>query len=218
MSRAPKPISTADLGPDGSENGSKPGRKIKARPKPGAASFKYGWRYVKVKLPDGSVDFDRLPLTLEDVLHPQFGDVHVLSDAHGDDCTYLRDVLKDRHRDDASVAVFYDVGIFWDIEGIKNHSPDLSLIFGVKQRKEWKTFHVKTEGVRPELIIEVTSPDTRVNDLKWKVEEYAIVRVPHYVIVNAQEKANRRRITILRYQLSSSVRTARAGRAGTGLA
>jgi Uma2 family endonuclease len=75
-------------------------------------------------------------------------------------------VLRYRYRDDGSAAVFYDVGIFWDAPGIKNHSPDLSLIFGVKQQKEWKTFHVRTEGVRPALIIEVTSPDTRVNDLK----------------------------------------------------
>jgi hypothetical protein len=146
MSRVSKPISTGDPGSGGSQNGSKPDRKTRARTKPGAASFKYGWRYVKVKRPDGSVDFDRVPLTLEDVLHPRFGDVHVLIDAHGDDCTYLRDVLRYRYRDDGSAAVFYDVGIFWDAPGIKNHSPDLSLIFGVKQQKEWKTFHVRTEG------------------------------------------------------------------------
>jgi Uma2 family endonuclease len=203
MSRASKSISTTNLDPADSENGGEPDRKSKARPKARAASFRYGWRYVKTKLPNGRVDFERVPLTLEDVLHPQFGDVHVLSDAHGDDCTYLRDVIRDQYRDDPSVVVFYDVGIFWDVEGIKNHSPDISLIFGVKKRKEWKTFHVKTEKVRPELIIEVTSPDTRVNDLKKKVDEYAIVKVPHYVIVDAEEKENRRRITLLSYRLGS---------------
>ena len=37
--------------------------------------FPYGWREVQRALPDGSVEFDRIPLTLEDVLHPQEGDV-----------------------------------------------------------------------------------------------------------------------------------------------
>jgi Uma2 family endonuclease len=136
------------------------------------------------------------------VLHPQFGDVHVLSDAHGDDCLYLRDVLKARYQGDPSVVVFYDVGIFWDISGLKHHSPDVSVIFGVKRRREWKSFHVKTEKVRPVLIIEVTSPDTRVNDVKTKVEQYATAKVPHYVIVDAQEKGERRRVTLTRYRLA----------------
>jgi hypothetical protein len=33
--------------------------------------FRYGWRYVKRVLPDGTVDLEQMPLTLEDVLHPQ---------------------------------------------------------------------------------------------------------------------------------------------------
>ena len=59
---------------------------------------------------------------------------------------------------------------------MRHHSPDLSVIFGVKERKDWITFDVKTEGVRPRLIIEVTSPATRSNDLVKKVQQYAKVR------------------------------------------
>jgi colicin import membrane protein len=79
------------------------------------ASFRYGYRYVRKKLANGRIDFERVPLTLDDVLHPQFGDVHVLSDPHGDDCNYLRYVLKDRYVGDRSVVVFSDCGIFWDV-------------------------------------------------------------------------------------------------------
>ena len=43
-------------------------------------SFDYGYREVREKLPDGGERTVRKPLTLDDVLHPQFGDVHVLSD------------------------------------------------------------------------------------------------------------------------------------------
>jgi Uma2 family endonuclease len=178
---------------------------LRSRPKSKAASsrasFRFGYREIQVKRSNGRIEFERIPLTLEDVLHPQFGDVHVLSDAHGDDCLYLRDVLKARYQDDPSVVVFYDVGIFWDIPGLKHHSPDVSLIFGVKKRKEWKSFHVKTEKVRPDLIVEVTPPDTRVNDVKTKVEQYATAKVPHYVVVDAAEKEGRRRLMLTSYRL-----------------
>ncbi len=100
------------------------------------------------------------------------------SDPHAEDCTYSRNVLKARHAGDPSAVVLSDCGIFWDIPGLRHHSPDLAVIFGVKQKKEWKTFHVKIEKVRPSLIIEVTSPKTRINDIKTKVEQYARAKVP----------------------------------------
>jgi Uma2 family endonuclease len=204
MSSAPKHASRSVPGPGPKESHPRSGPKLSPKKKAGneRAAFKYGYREIQVKGSDGDIEYERVPLTLEDVLHPQFGDVHVLSDAHGDDCLYLRDVLKSRYQDDPSVVVFYDVGIFWDIPGLEHHSPDVSLIFGVKKRKEWKSFHVKTEKVRPALIVEVTSPDTRVNDVKTKVEQYAQAKVPHYVIVDAQEKAERRRVTLTRYRLA----------------
>ncbi len=204
MSSAPKHASRSVPGPGPTQSDPRSGPKLSPKKRAGIerASFKYGYREIQVKGSDGDIEYERAPLTLEDVLHPQFGDVHVLSEAHGDDRLYLRDVFKARYQDDHSVVVFNDVGIFWDIPGLKHHSPDVSLIFGVKKRKEWKSFHVKTEKVRPALIIEVTSPDTRVNDVKTKVEQYAQAKVPHYVIVDAQEKAERRRVTLTRYRLA----------------
>ena len=38
------------------------------------------------------------------------------------------------------------------------------------------------EGVRPRLIIEVSSPDSRVNDVVTKVDHYYRAGVPYYVI------------------------------------
>jgi len=177
---------------------------LSARKRPnqsGRASFEYGYRLVRHPGKNGRAEWRRIPLTLEDVLHPQEGDVHVLSDPHADDCTYSRTVLKDRYDGNPSVAVLSDCGIYRDIARLKHHSPDLAVIFGVKRRKAWRTFHVKTEKVRPALIIEVTSPSTRVNDVETKVKQYARARVPHYVIVDADEEHEPRRLTLLAYRL-----------------
>src|SRR4051794_18258648 len=102
------------------------------------ASFEYGWRMVRRKGLNGRQEWERIPLTLDDVLHPQEGDVHLPSDPHTDDCTYSRDVLKDRYAGDRSVAVLSDCRILWDVPGLRPHSPDLAVIFGVKQRKGWQ--------------------------------------------------------------------------------
>ncbi|HZW32358.1 MAG TPA: Uma2 family endonuclease [Isosphaeraceae bacterium] len=75
------------------------------------------------------------------------------------------------------------------------------MIFAVKQRKDWKTFGVKIEKVRPRLIIEVTSPDTRVNDVKTQVKQYARAKVPHHVIADAHELDGKRRLTLIVYRL-----------------
>ncbi len=151
--------------------------------------------------PTAGLDWKRVPLTLEDVLHPEFGDVHMLGDPHSDDCTYLRISFKARYADDRSVVVFSDCGIYWDIPGLRHHSPDLAVIFGVKQRKDWETFDVGEEGVRPSLIIEITSPRTRVNDVKTKVTQYAQAKVPYYVIADMEKVDGRRRLKLISYRL-----------------
>jgi hypothetical protein len=51
----------------------------KTKARSGAASFEYGWRDVPRTLPNGRVEWEQIPLTLEDVLHLQYGDVHGLS-------------------------------------------------------------------------------------------------------------------------------------------
>ena len=142
-------------------------------PRTDHASFAYGWRYVPRPGRNGRTQRERIPLTLEDVLHPQEGDVLVPGDPHADDCTYLRDVAKDRNADDDSVVVLTDCDIYWDIAELKNHRPDLAVIFGVKRRRDWPSFDVKKEKVRPKLIVEVASLQTRVVDVEDKVIEYA---------------------------------------------
>ncbi len=176
--------------------------KTRARAESGKASFDYGWRYVQKKRANGRVDWVMVPLTLEDVLHPQLEDHMALTRSHILDCKYLHNVLEARLADDPHAVVLADVLVDWDIPRLKNHSPDVAVIFGVKRQKEWKTFRVATEGVRPSLIIEETSPKTRSTDVVTKVKHYAQARVPQYVIVDAIErKGQRRELKLLSYRL-----------------
>jgi len=47
-----------------------------AMPVPGSPEdpFRHGWRYRPVKQPDGRVEVEQIPLTLEDLLFPEEGD------------------------------------------------------------------------------------------------------------------------------------------------
>ena len=58
--------------------------------------YRYGWRYLRRSLPDGSVVTEQVPLTLEDVLHPEEGDQVMHSDAHQRRCVYLYNVFRAR--------------------------------------------------------------------------------------------------------------------------
>ena len=127
--------------------------------------YRYGWRYVRRELPEGGETFDQVPLTLEDVLYPEVGDFHVHSKAHEDMCTYLADVFSARSSDQPQAVVLHDVRVAWDVPELRPNGPDIAVIFGVREQRNWSTFDVAEEGVRPEVIIEVTSPETRSNDL-----------------------------------------------------
>ena len=49
---------------------------------------------------------------------------------------------------------------------------------------DWATLDVAAEGARPALVVEVTSPSTRENDLGTKPDFYHRAGVPLYVIAD----------------------------------
>ncbi len=61
------------------------------RPPDESDPFRYGWRYVSVRGPDGTDTHDLVPLTLEDVLFPETGDFIVQTDLLDTDSNYLQD-------------------------------------------------------------------------------------------------------------------------------
>jgi Uma2 family endonuclease len=153
--------------------------------------YPYGWRDVCQHLPNGESIWTRIPLTLEDVLHPEEDDILMPTDEHERIRNYLFMILSHLLADDLTAVLLSDTNVAWDVPGIKPHRPDIAVIFNVRARKTWSTFDVKQEGVRPALLIEITSPKTRTVDLDNKFKEYAQVGVPYYVIIDIQQSKGR---------------------------
>jgi Uma2 family endonuclease len=146
--------------------------------------YRYGWRYVHHPQPDGSTTVEQVPLTLEDVLHPEEGDHVTHSRDHERFRVYLVDVLERQIAGQPGAVVLNDVRVKWDVAGLRPHGPDIAVVFDVREQRNWSTFDVAEEGVRPALIIEITSPETRILDLYEKIEEYDQAGVPLYIIVD----------------------------------
>jgi Uma2 family endonuclease len=167
--------------------------------------WRYGWRYVRRPLPLDSEHYERVPLTLQDVLHPELGDCVVHSDRHETDRMYLTQVLRAHLEPSQRAVVLSDVRIVWDLPDLRPHSPDLMVIPGLTRRENWSNFVVADEGGRPALIIELTSPDTRRNDLYDKVAHYEQARVSQYVIIDDDGRGAHRRLRLLGYLLVGGI-------------
>jgi len=166
--------------------------------------YPYGWRYVRFQNPNGEEKWERVPLTLEDILHPQVGDFRMHSEEHERFCAYLYNVFTARLASIADAVVLHDVRVAWDHPDLAPHGPDIAVIFNVRRRRNWRTFKVAEEGTKPSLILEVTSPKTRLTDLEDKVEEYAQAGVPLYVIVDIVERRERVMRRLVGYQLTEA--------------
>jgi Uma2 family endonuclease len=151
---------------------------------------------VRVVGPDGSETFDQVPLTLEDVLFPEMGDFHVQTKGHDSDVNYLESVFEAQLANDSEAVVISDTRVDWNLPGVRPLVPDAAVFLGVKRHRSWSTFDVAAEGARPALVAEVTSPETRSNDLGPKVEYYHRAKVPLYFIADAFEGDERSLVLI----------------------
>ena len=150
--------------------------------------YPYGWRESIRTLSDGTEILERTPLTLEDILHPQVGDYRMHSDEHERFCNYLYNVLSARLADQPDAIVLHDLRVAWSHPDFRAHGPDIAVIFNVRRHINWSTFSEDEEGTKPSLIIEIVSPSTRSVDVVTKVDHYARVGVPNYVIVDRFER------------------------------
>src|SRR5947209_8002964 len=80
--------------------------------------YYYGWRHVNRTLPDGRVEVDQVPLTLEDVLHPEEYDFIVNNQQHHLDLEYLPPVLRTRLPGLNGGHVTADCLVNWGVEGV----------------------------------------------------------------------------------------------------
>jgi len=168
---------------------------------PASNPYPYGWRYVNRTLPDGRIEVDQVPLTLEDVLHPQEGDVIPEAPIHQIDRDYIGSVLRTRLPGLHSGLVLCDCLVNWGVEDIKNHSPDISVFEDLRSEPDLTEgiFYVERYGGRCLLALEIVSPHTRSNDVERKFEEYHAVAIPLYVIIDQLREGGPREIKAYEY-------------------
>jgi Uma2 family endonuclease len=170
-------------------------------PPPKPEPVHYGWRYIKKVLPDGSTDLVEVPLTLEDVLHPQEDDVISERPRQRLDAVYLDPIFRDRSQRLPGGLALADCLVDWGVPGIGNHSPDLSVFEGVTHPPglDIGTFRLCASGGRCVLALEIVSPHTRENDVVHKFREYHQVGIPLYVLIDQEREDGPRRILGYRY-------------------
>jgi len=163
--------------------------------------YVYGWRYLKYTDDNGKIQYAQIPLTIEDVLHPLEDDQRMHAYEHENICRYLGNVFQKQTSADPHAVVLLDVRTAWDNQKLKPHTPDVSVVFKVKQLKNWTTFYEGDEGTRPQLIVEITSPETRHLDLDDKVRQYAQAGVEYYFIIDHYKWRGQEHRRVLGYHL-----------------
>ncbi|MBV7327295.1 Uma2 family endonuclease [Chloroflexi bacterium TSY] len=146
--------------------------------------YRYGWREVLQTNEDGQEELVYIPLTLEDILHPEEDDRRLHARDHEEMCAYLNAAINAKYADDPHTFSLPDVRIDWNIPGVKAYTPDVAVVFNVREETNWTTFYVAEEGTKPSMVIEVTSPSTRDVDLITKKERYAQAGLPFYFIID----------------------------------
>ncbi|HEY0511941.1 MAG TPA: Uma2 family endonuclease [Thermoanaerobaculia bacterium] len=155
-----------------------------------------------VERPDGHLELQEKPLTLEDYLDPQLEDKLTQGRPHSDVCRVLAELLSRHFQPDEDVIVLQDVKHLFG-PGLPGPSPDISVILGARN-KEFSTFDAVEQGVFPSFVIEVISPfDARVRrmDEVDKVELYQRVGIPEYLLVDMPRRATGYRFRIKGYRL-----------------
>lgn len=162
--------------------------------------FRLGWRWVRKAGANGRSHLVQVALTSEDLLHPLEGDEIPENTIQERDRTYLASVLRLQTEDKPHVIVLSDCLVNWDVKGLRNHSPDVSVFEYVTDRERNRcTFYMRKERARPVLVIEIVSVDpydrkVRDNDVVIKVKEYHRAGVPLYAIIDMEEEEGPRRL------------------------
>ena len=151
--------------------------------------WRYGWRYAHRVGPDGTETIEEVPLTEEGLLFPEEGDFVVTNECHHIDCNYLYAALTQWAARREGALTLADHRVDWETAGLRPLGPDVVVFDGLRQTWDIHrgTLPVRTFGARTLLVIEVTSPDSRPNDLGVKVEFYHRVGAHFYAIVDRHE-------------------------------
>jgi Uma2 family endonuclease len=158
--------------------------------------FRYGWRYVVRKQPDGRIVTEPVPLTLEDLLFPQEDDFEVHYASHDEYCHFLKAIFQSRVDHDPMGKVLADCRVRFDVPGLKPLGPDVAVFANLRNDWNGGTLDVAETGARPVLVVEITSASTRLNDFGRKKAYYHQAGVPLYIILDTRPETKRHRMKL----------------------
>jgi Uma2 family endonuclease len=155
---------------------------------------------------NGEDNYDQIPLTLEDLQHPQLGDQVPQRNAHSQPIVDLMGSLKTHYAQDPSIGVFTDLIMNWGIPGLSDAAPDIAIIPHLQRHKEADRgiFKVVDEGTRPCLVMEVMSPGSPGDDTN-KVTLYAQAGIAEYLLIKPDLTDEIPRYELSGYRLESGV-------------
>ena len=163
--------------------------------------YRYGWRPVPKRRPDGSLHYERMPLSESDFLDPQPGDVMIQGALHWECANDLYDRFKLRYLNDSRMGVFADLKMRWGIAGLEEPAPDLAIIPGLRDKSAPReSFDIAAEGTRPCLVVEVMSPNYAGDDTE-KVRIYEQAGIREYLIVKPYGAQHERDFSLYGYRL-----------------
>ena len=152
---------------------------------------------------DGRLELLELPLTPELYLNPELEDKMVQGEWHDVTCHEISGLLRHHFRPQPDVRVFHDLKHLLR-QDLPAPSPDVSVVFGIRDRELRTSFDIEKEGLRPALILEVVSPlsaRVRRTDLEDKVTLYQRVGIREYLIADTTRRS--KRYQLLGYRLNA---------------
>jgi colicin import membrane protein len=163
---------------------------------PDSDPYRYGFRDVVIRRPDGTADMNSIPLTLDDVLHPQEGDFIVEKPIYLLEREYIASVLRNRGLSLTGFYLLSDCLVNWGMAGVRNHGPDVVIFTHLLREPDPRkgVFSVVDYGARPLLALELVSPHTRINDVERKFAQYYRVGVPRYILVDQEREDGPRQL------------------------
>lgn len=169
--------------------------------------FEYGRRQIIHYDRTGQPTYTYLPLTEADFLNPQPADEFVHGTHHEQDVRVIRQIFRHLYRYNPFMTVLSNVKLLWDVDGLAQPAPDIAIVANMVEPERPRTeFDVRAEGVRPQFVLEVTSPRLAQLDLERKVAIYQQAGVKEYMIIDSGLRAGlvaqeNKTYTVLGYRL-----------------
>ncbi len=164
-------------------------------------------RYVEGQ--GGRLELRDAPLTPEDFLDPQIGDILVQGRPHDKVARHLTDLLERGLASRPDILVLHELKHLLG-PGLPGQGPDISVIVGLRDPDpDMTSYDVAATGIPPSLIIEVISPsDRRIREVDERIKPklYARIGVEEYVMVDLPRRANNRRFQLRGHRLDDQGR------------